>query len=215
MAYDHQEQEQLDELKAWWKHYGNLVLLGLALLAAVVAGYQGWRYYQRGQALAAATLYQQLEQADRAGDRKKVRDIAGQIVSAHGSSPYGAFAALSAARASFETGDLAGAKTQLTWVMGNAKDDEVRDIARLRLAGVLLDEKNYAEALKQLEAKPAEPMAAMYSDMKGDILAAQDKRIEARDAYQLALDRSEAASPYRSIVQLKLDALGEAGPIKK
>jgi predicted negative regulator of RcsB-dependent stress response len=209
MAYDHEEQEQLDELKAWWKQYGNLVLLGVTLVALVIAGYQGWRQYQHGRSVAAATLYQQLEVAESARDNKKVRDVAGQILSGYGSTPYGTFAALSSARASFDTGDLAAAKTQLTWVMGNAREDEVRDLARLRLAIVLLDEKSYDEALKQLEAKPVEPLAPLYADLKGDVLTAQGKKAEARNAYQLALDRSDPGSPYRSIVQLKLDALGD------
>lgn len=210
MAYDHQEQEQLDELKAWWKEHGNTVLLAVALGAVVIAAFQGWRLYQRSQELGAATLYQQLEQAEGKGEHKKVRDIAGQIVARYPSTPYGTYAALSAARASFDTNDLAGAKSHLAWVIGNAKDDEIRDIARLRLAGVLLDEKNYAEALKQLENKPGDAMAGLYADMKGDVLAAQGKKAEAREAYQLALDRSEAGTPYRAIVQIKLDALGEA-----
>ena len=211
MVYDHEEQEQLDELKAWWKEYGNLVLLGIAAVAVVIAGFQGWRQYQHGRSVAASTLFQQLEQAQTKGEHKKVIDLAGQIISGYASTPYGTFAALSSAKASFDTGDLAAAKTQLTWVMGNAKEDEVRDIARLRLATVLLDEKKYDEALKQLDAKPVEPLAALYSDLKGDVLAAQGKKAEARNAYQFALDRSEPASPYRSIVQLKLDALGDAG----
>ena len=210
MAYDHQEQEQLDELKAWWREHGNLVLLSFAVVALVIAGFQGWRYYHSSQSLAAATLYGQLELADRAGDHKKVRDIASQITSSYASTPYGTFAALSAARASFDSGDLAGAKSQLLSVISGAREDEIRDVARLRLAGVLLDEKNYAEALQQLEAKPAESMAGLFADMKGDILAAEGKKAEARNAYQLALDRSEAGSGYRPIVQLKLDALGDA-----
>jgi len=210
MAYDHQEQEQLDELKSWWKENGNYVLMAFAMAALVIAGIQGWRYYQRGQVVEAATLYEQLELADRAGDHKKVRDIASQITSSYASTPYGTFAALSAARASFDTGDLAGAKSQLLSVIGSAREDEIRDVARLRLAGVLLDEKNYAEALKQLEAKAVESMAGLYADMRGDILAAEGKKAEARNAYQLALDRSEAGSAYRPIVQLKLDALGDA-----
>ena len=210
MAYDLQEQEQLDELKDWWKEYGNLVILGAVAIALAIAAFQGWRYYRHSQSLAAVVLYEQLEQADRAADRKKVREIAAQIVAKYGSTPYGAFAALSAARASSGSGDLADAKSQLTWVLENARQDEIKDIARLRLAGVLLDEKNYAEALKLVDAKPAESMTALYADLKGDILLAQGKGAEARAAYQLALDKSEAGSPYRTTLQLKLDSLGEA-----
>ena len=212
MAYDLQEQEQLEELKSWWKEYGNLVILGVTLAALVIAGFQGWRYYRHSQSLAAVALYEQLEQAERAGDRKKVRDIAGEIVARYGSTPYGAFAALSAARVSFEGGDLAESKSQLTWVVEHARRDELRDIARLRLAGVLLDEKNYGEALKLVETKPEDSMAGLYADLKGDILLAQGKSADARNAYQLALDRSEAGSPYRATLQLKLDSLGEAAP---
>ena len=210
MAYDHEEQEQLDELKAWWNEHGNTVLLAIALVALVIAAFQGWRYYQRTQDLSAATLFAQLEQAEGAGDHKKLRDIAGQIVARYASTPYAKYAALGAARASFDMNDLAGTKSQLAWVIDNAREDEVRDIARLRLAGVLLDEKNYAEALKQLEKKPVDAMAGLYSDMKGDVLAAQGKKAEAREAYQFALDRSGAGTPYRALVQIKLDALGEA-----
>ena len=215
MAYDLQEQEQLEELKAWWKDYGRLVILGVTLAALVVAGFQGWRYYRHSQSLAAVALYEQLEQAERAGDRKKVRDIAGEIAARYSSTPYGAFAALSAARVSFESGDLAEAKSQLTWVVEHVRRDELRDIARLRLAGVLLDEKNYAEALKLVETKPEESMTGLYADLKGDILLAQGKSADARDAYQLALDRSEAGSPYRATLQLKLESLGEAAPAVK
>lgn len=209
MAYDLEEQEQIDELKSWWQEYGNLVILGVTAFLLAVAGVQGWRYYGSSQALGAATLYEQLDVAERAGDHKKVRDIAGQITDKYRATPYGAFAALSAARASFAMGDLAGAKSQLQWTIDNTKEDGIRDVARLRLAGVLLDEKNADEALKLVGAKPLESMTALYADLKGDILTAQGKHAEARGAYQLALDRSDAGSPYRGVIQLKLDALGE------
>lgn len=209
MAYDHQELEQLEELKSWWKEYGNLIIYAALGCALAIAAYQGWRHYRYTQGVAAATLYEQLDQAERAGDRNKVRDIATQIVGNYGATAYGVFAALSAARASFESGDLADAKLRLTWVVENAREDSVKDVARLRLAGVLLDEKNYAEALKRLESKPAESMTGLYADLRGDILLAQGNRAEARNAYQLALDKSERGSAYRATIQLKLDSLGD------
>src|SRR3972149_11215042 len=130
MAYDLQEQEQLEELKDWWKEYGNLVILGVTLAALVIAGFQGWRYYRHSQSLAAVALYEQLEQAERAGDRKKVRDIGGEIVAKYASTPYAGFAALSAARASFEGGELPAARTQLAWGVENARRAGLRGIAR-------------------------------------------------------------------------------------
>jgi len=210
MAYDLEEQEQIDELKSWWKQYGTLVTFAIMVCALSFAAYQGWRYYKRNQALAAVTLYEQLDQAQRAGDHKKVGDIAARIKDDYKSTAYAPLAALSAAHASFSSGDLAGAKSHLQWVMEKANQDELRDIARLRLAGILLDEKKPDEALKLLEAKPVESMSALYADRRGDTLLTQGKRAEARSAYQLALDRSEAGSQYRAVIEAKLDSLGDA-----
>jgi predicted negative regulator of RcsB-dependent stress response len=210
MAYDHQEQEQLDEFKGWWKEHGKLVILFIVAFAVAFTAYQGWRYYRHSQATAAFTLYGQMEQADHAGDAKKVRAIAARIVEEYGSTAYAVLAALVAARHAFAAGDLPQTKAHLQWVIERARDAEIRDVARLRLAAVLLDEKNHAEALKVIETKPVDGMAGLYADMKGDILLAQGKVAEARSAYQFALDKSQANSPYRATVQLKLDALGEA-----
>lgn len=212
MAYDLEEQEKIDELKAWWQEYGRLVILGAFAFVLAIGGFQGWRYYRDSQALAAGTLYEQLAQAVRTGDRKKVWEIADQIIARYGSTPYAVFGALSAARASFEIADLAKAKSHLAWAMEHARQDQLRDIARLRLAVVLLDEKNYPEALKLVEKGAVESMSGLYSDLRGDILLAQGNAAEARSAYQLALDKSEAASTYRATIQIKLDALGEAKP---
>ena len=209
MAYDLEEQEQIATLKAWWKQYGNLVTIVATAALLTIAAFQGWRYYRHSQSVAAVTLYEQVERAERAADHKKVRDIAAQIVGKYRSTPYAAMAALASAKAAFTTGDLAAAKEQLAWVMERAREEEIKDLARLRLAGVLLDEKKYDEALKLLETKPVESMTGLYADLRGDVLAAQGKNAEARSAYQLALDKSDSGSTYRAVVQLKLDALGE------
>lgn len=210
MAYDLEEQEQLDVLKAWWKQYGNLIVTVILVGALGAAGYQGWRYYRQQQALQAVTLYGQMESAERANEKKKAGDIAAQIIDRHAGTHYAAMAALASAKIAFESADLALAKTRLQWVIERAKEEEMRDVARLRLAGVLLDEKNYAEALKLVETKPAPAFSGLYADMKGDILVAQGKPAEARSAYRQALEKGDAKSSHHQLVQLKLDALGEA-----
>jgi predicted negative regulator of RcsB-dependent stress response len=209
-VYDLEEQEQLDEFKAWWGQYRKLVLLVVIAAAVTVSAIQGWRYYQNKQAFEAGELYSQLQGALGSGDQKKVQDIAAVLVEKYPRTGYALFGALAGAKAAFDSGDAAGAKTRLQWVAANGKEDEMRDIARLRLAAVLLDEKVYDEALKLLEAQHAESLSALYADLKGDVLVAQGKSNEARGAYQLALDKSGAKSAYRALIQVKLDALGEA-----
>ena len=210
MAYDLEEQEQIAVIKDWWRKYGNLVTTGLLAVLVGIAGIQAWRYYRVQQSTGAATLYSQLDTADQSNEPKKVQDIATSIVGSHGSTAYAAMAQLRAAKTLVMGNDLAGAKQRLQWVVENAKEDEMRDIARLRLAGVLLDEKNPDEALKLIETKHTSAFDGMYADLKGDILAVQGKRAEARAAYQAALEKSDPRSSYRQLVQVKLDAVGEA-----
>jgi predicted negative regulator of RcsB-dependent stress response len=210
MAYDLEEQEQIAKLRAWWDEYRVMVIVAVIAGLVSVLGFQGWRYYRQQQAIGASTLYQQMEEAGFAKDHKRVRDIASQIESRYRGTAYASLAAFSAARAAVETADLADAKTHLKWVIENAGEEEFVQLARLRLAAVLLDEKSYAEALALLDGKPAEPFAGLYADLKGDILVAQGRPSEARAAYQLAFDKSEAQSAYRAMVQAKLEALGEA-----
>lgn len=210
MAYDAEEQEQIDTIKDWWKENGKLVILGVIACALTIGAFQGWRYYQAQQAERAGVLFSQLDQAERAGDAKKVRAIGAQITSNYDSTLYAGMAALSAAKASFLTGELEEAKKTLQWAVDKAREEELRDVARLRLAGILLDEKKHDDALKLLATKPRDAYAALYEDLKGDVLAAQGKAEEARAAYRLALQKSDQSGSYRQLIELKLDSLGEA-----
>ena len=218
--YDLEEQEQLDELKAWWKQWGNLVTNILLVAALSVLGWQGWNWYQKRQGAEASAIYAALEQAVEAKDTQKINNVAGELTEKYAGTSYATLGALLAARHSFEGNDLKAAKVQLNWVVENGSD-EARDIARLRLAAVLLDEKAHDEALKQLEAKHAPVFAALYAELRGDIQAVQGKKSEARQAYQAALDAIAAKAtadgaketprtPQRELLQQKLDALGEA-----
>ncbi|HYH41400.1 MAG TPA: tetratricopeptide repeat protein [Burkholderiales bacterium] len=210
MAYDFEEQEQIDAFKAWWTQYGTIAMLAVIACFLTIAAFQGWRYYRAQQSERAATLFTQLDQAERANEHKKVRDIASQLIGSYGSTHYAGMAALSAAKAGFETGELDDARKNLQWAMEKAREEQMRDVARLRLAGIFLDEKKYDEALKLLSTKPGDAFVALYSDLRGDVLAAQSKNAEARVEYQAALDKSDPGSQYRRLVELKLDALGEA-----
>ncbi len=207
-VYDLEEQEKLDALKAWWKRQGSFVAGVVVLVAIGIAGVQAYRYWRNTQALKASQVYAQLDQAVRDNDAKKVREVAGQISEKFASTGYAAMAALAAAKASFEAGDLKGASAQLKWVVDHSDDEELRAIARLRWAGVMLDEKNYDAALAQLSEKHPASFEALFADTRGDVLLVQGKREDARRAYQLALEKSPADNAYRPVIQVKLDDLG-------
>jgi predicted negative regulator of RcsB-dependent stress response len=210
MAYDLEEQEQLASLKAWWKDNGTLVLVAIAAAAIAFAGWQGWHSWKEGQAREAATLYETMLKGLLAGDAKAMRDSGGALAEKYPSSLYAAMAALAQARFYFERGDLKNAKAQLQWTLERAGSDEMRDVARLRLAGVLLDEKANDEALKVLEAKHSPALEAQYAALRGDVLVALKRPADAKSAYRTAIEKAEPArNPgLRESVQMRLDALG-------
>jgi predicted negative regulator of RcsB-dependent stress response len=212
--YDLEEQEQIDTLKTWWKMYGNLVTGVVVAGSLAVIGWQGWNWHQRSQSAQASAIFAALEQAVAVRDGQKVKAAAGELAEKFGGTSYAALGALVAARQSFDAGDLKTAKAQLTWAGENGKD-EIRDLARLRLASVLLDEKAYDDALKQLEAAHAAAFAARFLELKGDVLAASGRKPEARTAYRAALDKGgsregRGGGAGRELLQQKLDNLGEA-----
>lgn len=210
-VYDLEEQEQIENLKAWWKQHGTLIAWVVAGLAVLILAWQGWSWYQNRQAAEAGALFAALQQAVSKGEAQKARTLAGELTEKYAGTAYAPMGALMAARQSFDAGDTKTARTQLAWVVSHAKG-ELRDIARLRLAAVLLDEQAYDEALKELANAPLPAFAAAYAELKGDVLVAQGKSGEARAAYQAALDamgKADAPAPGLTLLRQKLEALGE------
>ena len=218
-TYDLEEQEQISELKTWWRMYGNLVTAMLLAVSVGVVGWQGWNWYQRKQAAEASVIYAAVQKGAMERDAKRVREAAGELTEKYPGTAYAAMAALTSARMQFEAGDLKTARAQLQWVAEKARDKDLRDLGRLRLAHVLFDDKALDEALKILAAEPVPAFASRFGELKGDILLAQGKKAEARAAYQAALAKQDiadnaAGSPsgretqYRDLLQTKLDSIG-------
>jgi predicted negative regulator of RcsB-dependent stress response len=209
MAYDLEEQEQLATVKGWWHDNGTKLLTVIAVVAIVGSGWQGWRIWQADQARQAGAQYEALVKAAQEGDAKALRDAGGTLVESFPRTLYASMGALVAARFHVERSDLKNAKAQLQWVVDRSPSDELRDLARLRLAAVLLDEKSHDEALALLDAEHAAPLEGQYAALKGDILVAKNKPADAKAAYRLALEKADARSAgFRDSVQLRLDALG-------
>ncbi|TXF11068.1 tetratricopeptide repeat protein [Pelomicrobium methylotrophicum] len=209
--YDFEEQAQLAAVKAWWKENGWLVILAVLVFLGSLGGFHGWRYYQAQQSLAAARAYAGLEPAILANDAKKLLAGAAELRSRHPKSPYAARAALAAAKASYESGDLASAKRELEWTMRHATEEAIQSTARLRLARVLMEEQKFDEALALLPSNDAGPFGRLYDDLRGDILTALGRTEEARKAYQQAAAKTAKEDAFRSLIELKLDALAGAG----
>ena len=211
-AYDLEEQEKIDDLKAWWNQYGNTISVGIILACVVIGGVQGWRWWTGRRAAEAAVLYQAVSDGARKSDPAKVKDAMTTLTDQFGGTAYAPRGALLYAKLLFDAGDKNGAKAQLAWVIDHADEEELRAIARYRLAEVQLDEKQYDEAMKTLDAKRPASFNGLYADLRGDAFSAAGRTADARVAYQEALATLDPKSQYRSYVQVKLDAVGGAAP---
>ena len=206
-AYDLDEQEKLGDLKAWWARFGNYVTAAITLVALGVAGNQGWKYYTGKQATEASGFYFALSDAAGKNETAKVKDATAQLIEKFPGTGYAPRGALLAAKVAFDAGDLATAKTQLEWVVANSKEEELKSIARLRLAAVLLDQKQFDAAINTLEAKHSESFAGLFLDMKGDIFTVQGKAADAKTAYEAALVKLDPKGSAKQYTQTKLDAV--------
>ena len=207
MAYDLEEQEQLDEFKAWWKKNGSMATNIILAALVAYAAWQGYGYFQNKKAVEASALYQTLVVTDlvktaeiKAQSAKLMEDFSG--------TPYAGRAAVFAAKANFAAQDSKSAKSQLEWATKNAKESAIKAIASLQLAGILYEEKSYDEANKVLAAIADKGYEGLKANMQGDVLLAQGKQAEAKKAYQAALEGLDAQGKMHQYTQQKLESLG-------
>jgi predicted negative regulator of RcsB-dependent stress response len=205
---DLEEQEQLDELKHFWKQYGNLITWTLIAVFAAIAVWNGWQYWQRTQATHAAVMYDEVERAAQTGDTARVERAFADMKDKFGGTTYAQQAGLLAAKVMVDKGNVEGAKGALSWVADKASDEGYQATARLRLAGLLVDAKKYDEALKQLAAEFPKEFEPLVADRRGDIYNLQGKKAEAKAQYAKAYQGMEERSEYRRLLEVKLSALG-------
>lgn len=205
---DLEEQEQLDQLKHFWKQYGNIITW---VLIAAMGSFAAWNFYQsysRSQAGQASAMFDEVERAAQAGDVAKIERAFTDMKDKFGSTTYAQQAGLLAGKALFDKGNTDGAKAALTWVADKASDEGLQAIARLRLAGVLVEAKAFDDAMKQLSGPFPAEYAALVADRKGDVLALQGKKAESIAEYKKAYDGFDERTDYRRLVEVKLNALG-------
>lgn len=206
--FDLEEQEQIDQLKHFWAQYGNLITWALILVLGGFAAWNGWNWWQRDQSAKAGAMFEELDRAVLAGDADKAGRVFNDLRERFPRTAFAQQGGLAAARLQFDKGQADAAKATLTWVAANASEDEYRTVARLRLAGLLLEARQYDLALAQLADAKAPTFEALVADRRGDILLAQGKRDEARSAFEAAWAAMDEKLDYRRLVEAKLVSLG-------
>lgn len=207
-TYNLEQQEQLDQFKHFWKTYGNLITWTLVLCVGAYAAWTGYLYWQNDRAVKAAVLFEELDRAAIKGDVDKTTRVFSDLKDNYAGATFTEQGALLAAQVQLAKGKSDDARASLQWLADKGKNENLAAIARLRLAGVLMDLKKYDDALKQLDGSIPEEYKALVADRRGDILQAQGKKDEAVKAYQSAYQDMDPAVEYRRFIEGKLTALG-------
>jgi predicted negative regulator of RcsB-dependent stress response len=207
MAYDLEEQDQLDEIKAWWKKNGNMAINGLLAIVVAYAAWQGYHYFQNKKSVEGSALYQNLVVTDPT-KTADIKTLSAKLMENFDTTPYAGRAAILAAKASLTAKDNKSAKAQLEWAVQHATESTTKAAASIQFASILFEEKNYDAALKALGGEVDPGFLGLKEDLKGDILLAQGKSAEAKKAYQIALENLEKSGRFYQYTQQKLESLG-------
>lgn len=209
-TYDLEQQEQLDQVKHLWAKYGNLVTWTLILCLGAYAGWMGYQYWQNDRALKAGGLYEALDAASLGGDLTKTTQAFNDLKDNYAGTTFAEQGALLAAKVQATKGKEDQARATLAWEVEHGKNANLVAIARLRLAGLLLDAKQYDAALTQLNAELPAEFKSLADDRRGDILIAQGKKADAVKSYEQAWTAMDSKVDYRRFIEGKLVALGHA-----
>ncbi len=205
---DLEEQEQLDELKHFWKQYGNAITWFLIVVMGSYVAWNGYQYWERQQSSKASALFDEVERTAASGDAAKLERAWNDMKERFPGTTFAAQSALLAAKVFQQAEKTDAAKSALVWASEHASDEASAQLARLRLANLLTQQKAYDEALKTL-SKPFQPaFAGLAADIQGDIAVSQNKPQDAIQAYGDAWTKLEDNPEYRRLVAAKLNALG-------
>jgi predicted negative regulator of RcsB-dependent stress response len=205
---DLEEQEQLDELKHFWKQYGNAITWFLIVVMGAYAGWNGYQYWQKQQSAKAAALFDEVERAAASGDAAKIERSWNDMKDRFPGTTYAAQSALLAGKTFQQAEKLDAALAALKWASENASDEASAQLGRLRLANLQIQQKAYDDASKTL-SKPFTPaFAGLGFDIQGDLFMAQNKPQDAVKAYTESYAKLEKNNEYRRLVLAKLNTLG-------
>jgi predicted negative regulator of RcsB-dependent stress response len=205
---DLEEQEQLDELKHFWKQYGNLITWALIVVLGAVAAWNGYNLWQRNQSVQASAMYDEVEKMVRSGDQVKADRAFWDMKDRFSSALYTQQAGLLVAKMAHDGGKADASKAILNWLVDHASDKGYASVARLRLSAVLIEGQSYDEAVKVLASGISAEFAALAYDRQGDIYYLQGKKTEAKAEYLKAFKAFEEQTEYRRMVGVKLNSLG-------
>lgn len=201
------EQEQIEILKSWIKQYSLVILAGVAIAALSITGWRYWQQRQDNILRHASAVYDEMLTMRAQNDSNATLTQAQKLYTHYPKTVYGEMSALMLARAAIVKKDYAGASEYYHWVMDHSKTSSIRQIARIRLARVLLAQQKSEEALKILDTVEDKTFAGLVDEIRGDAYLVAKNSSMAYESYQKALDELPNAEIIRPLLRMKLDNL--------
>lgn len=208
MALDREEQDQVEQLKDWWKTYGTAIIVGVVLGSGVVGGTKYYRYLKTQRAVAASDIYERVLDAGIKKDRKGVDALVQLLEGEYSGTPYYSVSHMVSAKLAYESGDRKAAILSLEKAVDEADQEAIQHAARLKLGRLYLEDGRLGDLEKLLRVGDYGGFASEYEELRGDMLVIQKKLAEAGEAYQKALKESNPQSEYIGVLQMKLSDLG-------
>lgn len=206
---DLEEQEQLEQLKAFWGQYGTAITWALVIIFVAFASWNGFQYWQRSQAAQASALYDEVERSVSSGDIEKMQRALDEMTKRYPSTSYAQHASLLLAKAAMQLNRTEEAKRALRWASEQGKDTALSTVARLRLSAVLLESKELDEAIKVLQGDPVDSeYTALVHDRRGDVMATKGDKSAAIENYKKAFAGAASQPELQRLVRIKLNAMG-------
>lgn len=207
---DIEEQEQLDQIKHFWSKWGTPITGVAVVVMGTFAAWNGYQFWQQRQALQASALSDVVASAVESGDQARITQAFDAIKADYKGTLQAGHAALLVAQSAVNADKLPEAKSALQWAVEHSKDEGYQATAKLRLAAVLMQEKDLDGAATLLRGSFPVEFKALAADRLGDVLQQQGKASEAVTAYQEAWKLMDRQVDYRALVGFKLNALGVA-----
>lgn len=206
------EREQWEQIKTWMRDNGLWIILGVAVGAAVLGGYNWYQGHVDNQGAQASAKYQQVLEAFQKGDETHAFVLIGELERDFSSSPYVDQAKLMAARVYVDSGELEKAAAELQAVTEHSKDSELSIVARLRLARVEIAQKKADAALATLNGLKPGAFESGYHEVMGDAYFAKGDKANALKEYLKAKVGDFGASPDSQELDLKISDLSAENP---
>lgn len=208
---DLSEKEQLDELRAWWQENRAWVLGGIAIGIAAIVGFRMWGNAQMTMATEASAQYEALVDEVADDNLDPAKEIADNLFANYASTVYADQARLAMARLYMDRGRDADAAEVLRPLAGKRGSEPLIQVARLRLARILLYQDKPEEVLQLLEAPADSAFAARVNEVLGDAHFALGNIDAAADAYNAVLADAEGQQTVdAALVRMKLNDLPQA-----